>query len=180
MPSQRGVWASICCSHTQLSSPVTAIRTVLHIQALPARLCQAKLGTRHLQSPCRHFKIPTTSSYSQGGFSRCRSLFPLGNHYKQNQSKRRNPLARPQTPTNLFCREESSMHGQREQTPLTEARPNPEAPIPEHRAFPKTKLSAAAFGRVGSRAPSPSPQRRRMRQCKRTLNTARRVSCFQG
>lgn len=36
----------------------------------------------------------------------------------------------------------------------TEARPNPTAPIPVHRVLPKTKLSTATLGRVGSRAPA--------------------------
>lgn len=116
-----------------------------------------------------------------GGFSWCYSLFHFGSHYKQNQSKCRNPHADP-NPDKPLLQRDSSRHS-RPRTVRAGAHRGKANPKSTNSRAPSALENKALHSRLRARrqpCPEPFPQRRRMRQCKPMSNTAPRASCSQG
>lgn len=109
-----------------------------------------------------------------GGFSWCQSLFCFGSCYNQNQSKCRNPHADP-NPNKPLLQRESSWYGR---PPDSASRGTQRQGQTQKHQFPCIE----SFRKQSSPQPCPKPlpQRRRMRQCTPTSNTAPRASCSQG
>lgn len=78
LPLQRGVWASICCSCTQLSSLVAGIRTVLHIQFCHPGCARQNWGQDTCKALTGILSSQIPPAYGQEGFFSAAAYFVLG------------------------------------------------------------------------------------------------------